>query len=103
MDWSNISITVSSVLVGGLITAYFSRRYYVEASEDLKQESDSLKHITKQLMRMMHDAKLIEVEWDKNGDPIRVVKLSGHIAGSSSMTAKPEVKRADEPKEGEVR
>jgi hypothetical protein len=37
-------------------------------------------------MLMMHDAGLIKVEWDKNGNPIRVVELSGTMSRSSSVT-----------------
>ncbi len=37
---------------------------------------------------MMDDAGLIEVGWDEAGNPIRVVKVSASMGGSSSMTAR---------------
>lgn len=103
MDWSNILVTILSVLIGGLITAYFSRRYYVKASEDLKQETDSLKQLTRMLMLMMHDAGLIEVEWAKDGNPIRVVRLGGEIRGQGSFSGRLEVGPSDDTKKDEVR
>ena len=36
---------------------------------------------------------------DKNGNPIRIVELSGTISGTSSMTARPTVIRHDEPED----
>ncbi len=95
MDWSN----VLSVLVGCLVTVLVSRRYYIKASEDLKQETDNLKQLTKQLMRMMDDAGLIEVEWDADGNPLRIVRASALIRGSSSVAAKAEVVPANEPRD----
>ncbi len=76
MDWSNVLITVLSVLVGGLITAYFSRRYYVKASEDLKQETDHLKRYNIMLLRLLDQAGLIPVKWDEQGNPLMEVTKS---------------------------
>jgi hypothetical protein len=38
------------------------------------------------------DAGLMKVEWDKDGNLVRVVELSATITGSSSMTARPTVR-----------
>ncbi|MDP9456057.1 MAG: hypothetical protein M3Q60_09755 [Actinomycetota bacterium] len=76
VDWSNVLITVLSVLVGGLITAYFSRRYYVKASEDLKQETDHLKRYNIMLLRLLDQAGLIPVKWDEQGNPLMEVTKS---------------------------
>ncbi len=40
-----------SVLIGALVTFYVSRRYYLKASEDLRQESQALKQGTEALKR----------------------------------------------------
>jgi hypothetical protein len=77
MDWTSIVTTVLSVIIGGLITAYFSRRYYVKASgdltkeaEELKQETDKLRRLTIMLMRLLDQAGLIPIKWDEQGNPL---------------------------------
>ena len=87
MDWSTVISTVVGVIAGGLVNAYFSW----QGSKELRREASNLKQLTKKLMIMMDDAGLIEVEWDKDGNPIRVVKVSASIGGSSSLTARPTV------------
>ena len=82
MDWSTVISTVVGVIAGGLVNAYFSW----QGSTELRREAGNLRQLTKKLMLMMHDAGLIKVEWDKNGNPIRVVELSGTMSGSSSVT-----------------
>ncbi len=92
MDWSTVISTVIGVVTGGLVNAYFSWR----GTKELRRETDNLRRLTTKLMLMMDDAGLIEVEWDKDGNPVRVVKLSASMDGSSSMTVNPTVVRHDE-------
>jgi hypothetical protein len=87
MDWPTVISTAVGVIAGGLVNAFFSW----QGSKELRREAGNLRLLTKKLMLMMHDAELIKVEWDENGNPIRVVELSGTISGSSSMTARPGV------------
>ncbi len=87
MDWSTVISTLVGVMLGGLVNAYFSRL----GTKELRSEAGNLRQLTKQLMFMMDDAGLIKVEWDKHGNPVRVVELSGTMRGSSRMTAQPEV------------
>lgn len=47
-------------------------------------------------MRLIDDAGLIEVELDEEGNPVRVVRLSGSMSGSFSMTARPTVVRKED-------
>jgi hypothetical protein len=83
-----------------LITAYFSRRYYLKASEDLSQEAGNLKQLTTKLMLMMDDAGLIEVEWDEEGNPIRVVKLSGTLGARGGFSGNIQVGDEEPRSEG---
>ncbi len=87
MDWSTVISTVVGVIAGGLVNAYFSW----QGSKELRRESSNLKQPTKNLMLMMDDAGLIDVEWDKDRNPIRIVRSSATMSGSSSMTARPTV------------
>lgn len=77
------------MIAGSLVNAYFSW----QGSKELRREADSLKQLTKKLMLMMDDAGLIEVELDKDKNPVRIVKVSASMGGSSSMTATPTVIR----------
>jgi hypothetical protein len=91
MDWSTVISTFVGVIAGGLINAYFSWR----GTKELRRETNNLKHLTKQLMLMMDDAGMIEVEWDMDRNPIRIVRSTATISGSSSVTARPTVIRHD--------
>jgi hypothetical protein len=42
MDWFTVIVAFISAVIGGLITGYFSWRYYVWASTDLKEASEDL-------------------------------------------------------------
>jgi hypothetical protein len=80
------------VIAGGFINAYFSW----QSTKELRRETSNLQQLTKKLMLMMDDAGLIKVEWDKEGNPTRIVAASATISGSSSMTVRPTVIRSNE-------
>lgn len=92
MDWSTVISTIVGVIAGGLINAYFSW----QGSKDLRREAGNLKQLTTKLMLMMDDAGLIKVEWDEEGNPIRIVELSASMSSSSSMTVQPTVIRKED-------
>jgi hypothetical protein len=79
MDWTSIVITVVSTLVsiavGGSITFLVTRRYYVRASEDLRQETDNLRRLTIMLLHLMDQADLIPIKWDEQGNPLMTVTV----------------------------
>ncbi len=93
MDWTSIITTVLSVIFGGLITAYFSRRYYLKASEDLTNEVEKSRNLTIMLMRLLDQADAIPVKWDKDGNPLMsVVATSPPL---STLFRKTSPKKAD--------
>jgi hypothetical protein len=96
MDWSTVISTVVGVIAGGLVNALFSWR----SSHELRREAGNLKQLTTKLMLMMDDAGLISVEWDKDGNPLRVVKLSGIIAGSGGFRGNLQVGEKANDEEG---
>ena len=92
MDWSTVVSTIFGVIAGGAINAFFSWR----GSKELRREAGNLKQLTQKLMLMMDDAELIRVEWGEDGNPVRVVELSGRIDGSSNWGGELEVGQRDE-------
>src|SRR5215213_7057427 len=97
MNWSSIGEIFIGVMAGGLISAYFSWR----SSKELRREAGNLRLLTTKLMLMMDDAGLIKVEWDKHGNPIRIVGVSATMSSSSSMTVQAEVIRHEDKPETE--
>jgi len=88
--------------LSGRGTWWLGQRYFSwQGSRELRREASNLKQLTKKLMLMMDDAELIEVSWDKDGNPVRVVNISASSGGSSSATATPTVVRQDEEVESE--
>ncbi len=67
--------TLVSIAVGGLITFLVTRRYYVRASEDLRQETDNLRRLTIMLLHLTDQADLIPVKWDEQGKPLMTVTV----------------------------
>ena len=98
MDWSTVISTLVGVILGGLVNAYFSW----QGSKELRREASNLKQLTTKLMLMMDDAGLIDVEWDKDGNPLRVVNLSGEAHFSGSMSGELSVGK-DEQDDGSER
>lgn len=78
MDWSTVISTIIGVIAGGLVTAFFSwqgsRELRREATE-LKQETDDLRRLNIMLMRLLDQAGVIPVKWDKQGNPLMTVTV----------------------------
>lgn len=89
MDWTSITTTVLSVVVGGLITAYFSRRYYLKASQDLTNEVEKSRNLTIMLMRLLDQADAIPIKWDDDGNPLMSVGSTSPPIGTLFRKPKP--------------
>ena len=77
MNCLNIVIALLSILVGGVITWFVSRFYYIRASNDLGKEANQLRELTKLMLRGMESAGWVEYNRDDKGNPIGIVfKLS---------------------------
>lgn len=95
--------TLGSVIAGGLITWYFSRRYYKQASEDLNAtaerlqgESERLKRFSILMLRAIEElgaSGTVELNRDpETGEPIGLQFRVGMTAsGTSNVSLDPQV------------
>ena len=60
-------MSIIGIFIGGLITWYVARKYYIRASDDLRQESMNLRVLSNVLVNFLAHNKLIEIERDKQG------------------------------------
>jgi hypothetical protein len=67
LDDFNVLISVMAVLVGAVITWYFSRRYYNKAGADLVKEAAELRHLSAIMLNAMEDAGLVKLNRNKTG------------------------------------
>ena len=74
MDFlTTIFIALLSTLVGGLITWFVSRFYYVQASKDLSKEANDLRQLTELMLRGMEEAGWVEYKRDDEGNTLGMV------------------------------
>jgi hypothetical protein len=81
-----IILALIAIAVGGLITFLVTRWYYERASADLEREASELKDYTVMLINYLDDARVIEVERDAHGDPVRVRVIRHEIADSVGVS-----------------
>lgn len=84
---STVVSTTVSVLLGGLITWYVSRKYYVDASKDLTEKVGELYSLTIIAIEALENAGVIVVERGAHGNPIKVHHLEASAAGTSTAEA----------------
>ncbi len=64
----NMAIGFIGILMGGIITWYVAKKYYMRASNDLTQESLKLRVLFNILVNFLADNKLIEIKKDNEGN-----------------------------------
>jgi hypothetical protein len=69
---TTIILTVISIAVGGVIAFLVTRWYYERTSGDLEREASELRDYTITLINYLDDARIIDVERDAHGKPVRV-------------------------------
>jgi hypothetical protein len=84
VDWFTVIISFVSAAIGGFITAYVSRKYYVWSSEDLKEETESLTQRFEELSQDVRQEVLGSQEQLRNTDNhiiylIRLLADAGQI------------------------
>ena len=65
-------LTVISIAVAGVVTFLLTRWYYERAFGDLEREASELRDYTVTLINYFDDARMIDVERDAHGKPVRV-------------------------------
>ncbi len=86
VDW--FAQTAIGVIVGGAITWYVARLYYVKASRDLTAESDRLRNLVIILARALESEGIIELHRNERGEITGLVhRLSASAVGTSDASA----------------
>jgi hypothetical protein len=82
----NVLMNTGAVLLGGLITWYFSRLYYRKAGNELRDEAARLRHLSNIMLNAMEDAGLVKLNRDQLREiKGRVVELSAVFEGSTTL------------------
>jgi hypothetical protein len=91
----NLLMNFGALLLGGLISWYFSRLYYKKSGDELRDEAARLRHLSTLMLNAMEDAKLVKLNRDQSGEPLgRIVELSAKFEGSTTMGGDLQVKPA---------
>jgi hypothetical protein len=81
-----IIFTLTSIAIGGVVTFLVTRSYYKRASGDLEREAGELKDYTVMLINYLHDARVIDVERDAHGSPVRVRVINREVTDSGGIS-----------------
>jgi hypothetical protein len=79
-------LTVISTVVGGVVTFVLTRWYYERASGDLEREASELRDYTVTLINYFDDARMIDVERDAHGKPVRVRIIKRAVTDSVGIS-----------------
>jgi hypothetical protein len=79
-------LTVISTAVGGVVTFVLTRWYYERASGDLEREASELRDYTVTLINYFDDARMIDVERDAHGKPVRVRVIKRAVTDSVDIS-----------------
>jgi hypothetical protein len=90
---TTIFLTLFSIAIGATVTFLVARWYYGRATGDLEREASELKDYTVMLLDYLDDARMIDVERDAHGDPVRVrvIKREASDPVSISDSVEPEL------------
>jgi hypothetical protein len=93
----NLLMNTGAVLLGGLITWYFSRLYYRKAGDELRDQSARLEHLSNIMLNAMEDAQLVKLNRGQSGEiKGRVVQLSAVFEGHTTLGGDLQIKKNDE-------
>jgi hypothetical protein len=91
-----IILTLFSIAVGGMVTFLVARWYYESATGNLEREASELKDYTVMLVNYLDDARMIDVERDAQGDPVRVRVIRREASDSVGISESVEPKLTPE-------
>lgn len=83
---TTIFLTLFSIAIGATVTFLVARWYYERATGDLEREASELKDYTVMLLDYLDDARMIDVERDAHGDPVRVRVIKREASDSVSIS-----------------
>ena len=87
-DWAaSFGGALIGAMIGGVVTWAVARYYYVQASKELRSESDHLVTVTSLIHQGLEEAGLAKFTRDHDGN---IVGMKYHIAGSTKIKLTPE-------------
>jgi Tfp pilus assembly protein PilW len=85
--WAQLGLMAASVAAGAVVTRYFSRRYYVRASNDQQRESEPLRKAISLVLKALEEAG-IEFTHGADGSIRGVVRnASARIEAKANLEA----------------
>jgi hypothetical protein len=73
MDILTVTLSLAGLILGGVITFFVSRHYYIQATKDLKDETTKLRKYSELMLRGMESAGWVEYNRDSEGNPIGII------------------------------
>ena len=81
-----VILTVISIAIGGVVTFLLTSWYYERASRDLEREARELRDYTVKLINYFDDARMIDVDRDAYGKPVRVRVIKRAVTDSVGIS-----------------
>lgn len=74
-----INKPVVSIIIGGVITWFFSYIYYKKSGDKLREEAEKLERLNNLILHSMENRFGVKLNRDKNGNPIGLIIELSHI------------------------
>jgi len=93
-----IVISLSSIIVGGIITWLCAKIYYVKAGKELVEETKEIRKLLNcMIILQQNESGAYVPKIDENGKLVTIyANMSANISGSSSLSATLTAKKAKE-------
>lgn len=84
MDTWSMILTIFSVIVGGLITWFASKYFYIKAGKELREEADELRRLNVLMLRALENAGLAHFHRDDENNITGLqISLVSHITAKT--------------------
>ena len=83
--WAQLGLTLVGVVAGALVTSFFAKRYYIRASKDLEQESESLRKVVSLVLKAFEETGM-ESTRDADGNFRGIVRNASASIGVTPST-----------------
>jgi len=84
-------------MIGGLITWFASRYYYLRSGKELKEEASKIRSLNTMILESLEQASLAEIARDKSGNIIGLKRLIIHPSSSEQIQTIDEVQLVVHP------
>jgi hypothetical protein len=84
---STIIITFVSLFIGGIITWFVSRRYYIRTALDLENETKKIRNLLRITLQALENSGMVELRRDNSGQIIAMFH-EGEITEQTGLSAR---------------